>query len=77
MVSAKRLLVSTTFVTYYYHHLLVSHPTKTNNVIALQYKNGVTCLTIIVNRRQLTMPYGGRNCERHSGQVGILENCDK
>jgi hypothetical protein len=58
-------------------HLLVSHPTKTNNIyIALQYENGVSFLTVIENKRQLTMPYG-RNHKRHSLQAGILNNSDE
>jgi hypothetical protein len=40
---------------------MVSHPTKKNIYIALQNENGVSCLTIIVNKRQLTTPFGGRN----------------
>jgi hypothetical protein len=44
---------------YYYRHLLVSHPTKINIYIALQHKNGVSCLTITENKRQLIMPYVG------------------
>jgi hypothetical protein len=59
--SVERLLVSTCFAMYYYRHFLASHPTKTNMYSALQNNNGVSCLTIIVNKRQLTMPYGGRN----------------
>jgi hypothetical protein len=38
MASAKNLLLSTSFVTYYYPYLLVSRPTKTNMYIALQNK---------------------------------------
>jgi len=34
-------------------------------------------LTVIVNKRQLTMPYGGRNRKWHSLQAGILKNCDE
>jgi hypothetical protein len=44
---------------YYHRHPLVSHPTKMNMYIALQNKNGVSCLTTRDNERQLTMPYGG------------------
>jgi hypothetical protein len=44
--------------------------------IAFQNENGV-CLTIIINKRQLTMIYGGRNCKRHSLQAGTLKNCDE
>jgi hypothetical protein len=55
----------------------VSHPTKTNIYTAFQNENSVPCLTIIVNKRQLTMPYGGRNCKRYSLQAGILKNCDE
>jgi hypothetical protein len=35
MVSAQRLLISACFIMYYYHHLLVNHPTKTNMYTAL------------------------------------------
>jgi hypothetical protein len=62
---------------YYYRHLLVSHPTKLNMYIALQNENGVSCLALIVNKRQLTMPYGGRNSKWHSLQTSILMNCDE
>jgi hypothetical protein len=41
--------------------LLVSNPHKSNLYIALQNENGVSCLTVIENERQLTLPYGGRN----------------
>jgi hypothetical protein len=61
----------------YYCHALVSHPTKTNICIALQNENGISCLTIIENKRQLTAPYGGRNRKWHSLQAGILKNCDE
>jgi hypothetical protein len=53
-------------------HLLVLHvlqplsvgqPVKTNMYTALQNENGVSCLTILENKRQLTMPYSGRNCK--------------
>jgi hypothetical protein len=54
-------------------HLLVSHPTKTNIHIALQNKNGVSCLTITENKRQLTLPYAGRNCKWHFLQAGVLK----
>jgi hypothetical protein len=76
------------FVMYCCFHLLVSHPTKTNNIIlylllllyniyiALQYENGVSFLTVIENKRQLTVPYG-RNHKRHSLQAGILNNSDE
>jgi hypothetical protein len=77
MASAERLLVSTSFGTYYHRHPLVSDPTKTHMYIALQNENGISCLTIIVNKRQLTMPYGGRNSKQHSLQAGILKNCDQ
>jgi hypothetical protein len=76
MASAERFLVSTRFVMYYYHHLLVSHPMTTNTYTALQNENGV-CLTVTVNKRQWPMPYGGRNRKRHSLQGGILNNCDE
>jgi hypothetical protein len=59
MAATERLLVSASSVMYYHHHPLVSHPTKMNMYIALQNKNGVSCLTIRDNERQLTMPYGG------------------
>jgi hypothetical protein len=49
MASADRQLVSTYFVTYYYLHLLVSHPTKIKTYIALQNKNGISSFTIIEN----------------------------
>jgi hypothetical protein len=45
--------------------------------IALQNENGVSCLTVIVNKRLLRMPYGGRNCKEHSLQAGILKNSDE
>jgi hypothetical protein len=77
MASAEGLLVFACFVTYYYHNLLVSHPTKTNTYTALQNENGLSCLTIIVNKRQLTMPYGGRNHKWHSLQATVLKNCDE
>jgi hypothetical protein len=51
MASTEGLLVSTYFVTYYYHHLFVSHPTKMNIYIALQNENGVSCLKVIENKR--------------------------
>jgi hypothetical protein len=66
MVFAERLLVSTSFIMYY-RHQSVSHPTKINIYIALQNEN----------KRQLTMPYGGRKRKRHSLQAGILKNCDE
>jgi hypothetical protein len=44
---------------------------------ALLNENGVTCLTVIVNERQLTMPYGGRNHKQHSLQACILKNHDE
>jgi hypothetical protein len=44
---------------------------------ALQNENGVSYLRVIVNKRQLTMPYGERNCKWHSLQAGILKNCDE
>jgi hypothetical protein len=50
MVPAEGMLVPARFVTYYYHHPLVSHPTKTNVYTALQNENSVSCLTIIVNK---------------------------
>jgi hypothetical protein len=76
MASAERLLVSISFVTYY-RRLMVTHPAKTNMYIALQNVNGVFFLTIMVNRRQLTMSHGGRNHKQHSLQAGILKNCDE
>jgi hypothetical protein len=33
-----------------------------NIYIALQNKNGISCLTVVVNKRQLTMPFGDLNC---------------
>jgi hypothetical protein len=48
-----------------------------NMYIALQNENGVSCLTFIENKKQLTMPYGGRNCKQHFLQAGILKNCDE
>jgi hypothetical protein len=36
-----------------------------------------TCLTVIVNKRQVAMPYGGGNCKQHSMQAGTLKNCDE
>jgi hypothetical protein len=49
----------------------------TNMCIALHNENGVSCLTIIVNKRQLTMPYGGRNHKWHSLQAGVLKKCEE
>jgi hypothetical protein len=77
MASAGRLLVSTHFVTYCCHHLLVSHPTKMNMYTAFQNENGVSCLTVIVNKRQLIMHRGGRNHKWHSLHAGILKYCDE
>jgi hypothetical protein len=77
MVCAERLLVSTSFVMYYHHHLLVSHQTKTNICIALQNENHVSYLTIIANKRQMVMPYGGRNHKLHFFQTDTLKNCDE
>jgi hypothetical protein len=72
------MFVSTSFVMlYYYRYLLVSHPTKINMYIALQNETGVSCLTVMVNKRQVTMPYGGRNHEWHSLQAGTLKNSDE
>jgi hypothetical protein len=48
-----------------------------NIYIALQNENSVSCLTVIENKRQLTMPYGVRNCKWHSLQAGVLNNCDE
>jgi hypothetical protein len=48
-----------------------------NIYIASQNENGVSCLKTIVNKRQLTIIYGERNCKQHSLQAGILKNCDK
>jgi hypothetical protein len=73
MASIERLLISTCFVTHCFRHLLVSHPTK----IALQNENGVSSLTFVENKKQLTMPCGGRNCKQHFLQAGILKNCDE
>jgi hypothetical protein len=77
MVSAQRLLVSACSIMYYCHYLLVSSPTKPIMCTALQNENGVSCLTVIVNKSQLTMPYGGRNHKQCSLQAGILKNCDE
>jgi hypothetical protein len=63
MVSAEGLLVSTCFVMYSYHHLLVNNRYKTSIYTALQNGNLIYYLTIIVNKRRLTVPYGGRNCK--------------
>jgi hypothetical protein len=65
MASAGTLLVSTCFVVYSYHHPLVSNPTKTDIYAALQNENGISCLTVVENKRQLTMPCGGRNRNWH------------
>jgi hypothetical protein len=46
MASSERLLVSAHFITYYYRHTLVSHPTKSNKYTALQNENSVSCLVI-------------------------------
>jgi hypothetical protein len=48
-----------------------------NMYISLQNENGVPCLPIIENKRQMTMPYGRRNCKQHSLQAGILNICDE
>jgi hypothetical protein len=45
--------------------------------IALQNENGASCLIIILNERQVTMSYGGRNRKWHSFQADILKNCDE
>jgi hypothetical protein len=62
-------------------HILLSpsvgQPSKTNIYTALQNENGVSYSTFIENKRQLTMPYGSRNCKWHSLQAGILNNCDE
>jgi hypothetical protein len=42
--------------------------------VALQNKNGVSCLTVTINKRQLTVSCGRRNCKWHAG---ILKNCDE
>jgi hypothetical protein len=45
---------------YYYRHLLVSHPTiQPKMCTALQNENDVSCLAIVMNKRQLTVPRGG------------------
>jgi hypothetical protein len=77
MATAERLLVSKCFITYYYHHLLASHPTKLNMYTALQNENAVSYIIIIVNKRQLTMSSDRRNCKQHCLQAGILKNCDE
>jgi hypothetical protein len=41
--------------------------------IALQNENGVSCLTIIVNKIQLAMSYDERNRTRHTLQASILK----
>jgi hypothetical protein len=72
MASHERLLVST-----YLSHTAINiclSDIKDNMHIALQNKNGTSCLTVTKNKRQLTMPYGGRNCKQHSMQAGILKN---
>jgi hypothetical protein len=71
------LLVSTIFVMYYYHYALVSHPTKINMYTALENENSVSRLTIIVNKRKLIEPYGGRNRKQHSSQPSTLNNRDE
>jgi hypothetical protein len=53
--------------------MLVNHPSKTNTHIALQKENGISCSTITVNKRQLTMPYGGRIRKQHSLQADSFE----
>jgi hypothetical protein len=59
MATTERFAVSTYFVTYYYRHPLVSQPSKMNMYIALQNEDGVSCLTVTVNKIQLTMPMVG------------------
>jgi hypothetical protein len=76
MASAERLLVSTHFVTYYYCHPLVSHPTKMNIYIALQNEYCISCLTVVESKRQLTMPHGWRSHKLPSLQADVLKNCD-
>jgi hypothetical protein len=44
---------------------------------ALENENGVSCLTVMENKRQLTKPYGGRTPKLHSLQAGILKNYDE
>jgi hypothetical protein len=34
-------------------------------------------LTIIGNKSQMTLPYGGKKHKQHALQAGILKNCDK
>jgi hypothetical protein len=41
---------------------------------ALRNKNGFSCLTIIVNERQLETAYGGRNNKWNSLQADILKD---
>jgi hypothetical protein len=74
MVSAERLLASTCFVTYYYNHLLVSHPAKKNMYIALQNENGISVLTIIVNERTDNATWWEYR-KQYPLQAGILKHC--
>jgi hypothetical protein len=62
---------------YNFCHALVSHPTKINMYTALENENSVSRLTIIVNKRKLIVPYGGRNRKRHSSQPSTLNNRDE
>jgi hypothetical protein len=43
----------------------------------LQNENGVSCLTLIVNKRQLTMPYAGKDHKFLSLKAGILKKCNE
>jgi hypothetical protein len=43
----------------------------------LQNENGVSCLTVIVYKRQLTMPYGGRNHKWYILQADKLKNSEE
>jgi hypothetical protein len=66
---------------YMFCHVLLSpsvgQPSKMKMYTALQNENGISCLTIIANKIQLTMPYGGKNRKQHSLHAGILKNCNE
>jgi hypothetical protein len=77
MASVERLLVFTSFVSTTIAICWSAIHLKTDMYHALQNKDGISCLTVLANKRQLIMPYGGRNHKWHSLQADILKNCDE
>jgi hypothetical protein len=71
MASPERMLM--------FCHILLSPSVgqPSNKDKTLQNEKGIACLTTIVNKRQMTISYGGRIHKRHSLQAGILKNCIK